>query len=79
MMIIRGSQQPAAGADVPEADPAPDSGADLLQAQAAEEFAEHIAAGTVPSIRVIRSTFHVGQPRAQLVRAHLAARIRQAA
>ena len=36
-------------------------------------------AGTVPSIRVIRARLHVGQPRAQRVRAHIAAAAGQAA
>jgi hypothetical protein len=34
-----------------------------------------VAAGQVPSVRTIRARLHVGQPRAQLVRAYLAARV----
>ena len=44
-----------------------------LQAQAAEEFAGEVAAGRVPSVRMIRARLHVGQPRAQRVRAYLTA------
>src|SRR5207237_8375083 len=51
---------------------------DPLYARTAEAFATHVAAGTVPSIRAIRATLHVGQPRAQQVRAHLATAARQA-
>jgi hypothetical protein len=71
MMVVRGTQQAAgdvslgtdqAGAGVPA----------VLQAQAVEEFAGDVMAGRPPSIRVIRARLHVGQPRAQLVRAYLA-------
>lgn len=48
-------------------------GPDSLQAQAATVFADELAAGRTPSIRAIRAHLHVGQPRAQQVRAHLAA------
>jgi hypothetical protein len=67
MMVIRGSRAASNGT--------PDSGktADPLQEQAAEVFAEHLAADRVPSIRAIRAQFHVGQPRAQRLRDHLAA------
>jgi hypothetical protein len=44
-----------------------------LQDQAFEEFAGDATAGRLPSIRLIRTRLHVGQPRAQLVRAYLAA------
>jgi hypothetical protein len=47
--------------------------ADPLQEQAAEVFAGHLAADRVPSIRAIRSQFHVSQPRAQRLRDYLAA------
>jgi len=40
---------------------------------AAEEFADEVATGRVPSVRMIRARLHVGQPRAQRVRAYLAA------
>jgi hypothetical protein len=69
MTIIRGTRQPdrgVSGADhVSEADP--------LRVQAAEMFAADVAAGVVPSIRAIRSRLHMGQSRAQQVRAYLAA------
>ncbi len=41
--------------------------------QAAELFAADLAAGTVPGVRRIRREMHLGQPRAQQVREHLAA------
>ena len=73
MTIIHGARQPddrASGAEhVSEAV----SGADPLRVQAAEVFAADVAAGRVPSIRAIRSRLRVGQPRAQQVRAYLAA------
>jgi hypothetical protein len=73
MTIIRGTRQPddrvSEGEHVPEAV----SGADPLRVQAAEVFAADVAAGRLPSIRAIRSRLHVGQPRAQQVRAYLAA------
>jgi Protein of unknown function (DUF2637) len=74
MMVIRGTQQTAsdvspetgqAAAGMPEADP--------LQEQAAELFAEQLAADRIPSIRAIRAQLHVGQPRAQRLRDYLAA------
>jgi len=71
MMIIRGTQQTAGDAS-PETGQAAAGMPYALQAQAAEEFAGDVAAGGLPSIRVIRARLHVGQPRAQLVRAYLA-------
>jgi hypothetical protein len=72
MMIIRGAQVPADPADVPRApDCVPDD--DPLQVQAAQAFAGELAAGRVPSVRAIRARLHVGQPRAQRVRAYLTA------
>jgi hypothetical protein len=56
-----------------EAEPVPGLEADPFQVRAAEEFADQVAAGTVPSIRAIRARLHVCQPRAQHVRAHLCA------
>lgn len=47
-------------------------GADPLQVQAADAFAAEIATGTVPSIRAIRSTLRIGQPRAQQIQTYLA-------
>jgi Protein of unknown function (DUF2637) len=70
MMIVRGVQQPA-GDVSPETEEAPVAVPDTLQAQAAEEFGDDVAAGLMPSIRTIRARLHVGQPRAQLVRAYL--------
>ena len=70
MMIVRGSQQ--ATCDVaPETEQATAGMLHTLQAQAAEEFDDDVSAGRLPSIRVIRARLHVGQPRAQLVRAYL--------
>jgi hypothetical protein len=72
MMIIRAAQLP--GTDtamglarecMPDTDP--------VQVQAAQAFAVELAAGRVPSVRAIRARLHVGQPRAQRVRAYLAA------
>lgn len=63
--------QPAAGV-APETHEPSVSIADILRAQAVEEFAGEVTAGCMPSIRVIRARLHVGQPRAQLVRDYLA-------
>jgi hypothetical protein len=71
MMIIRSGQVPAGPAAGPGTSDAPGDGP--LQAQAAEEFAGEAAAGRVPSVRMIRARLHVGQPRAQRVRAYLTA------
>lgn len=68
MTVIRGSRatpdDTSGGTSVP----------DPLQEQAAVIFAGHLAADRVPSIRATRAELHVGQPRAQRLRAHLAAR-----
>jgi len=72
MMIIRGTQR-AAGDVSPETERAAVEMPHALQVQAADEFATDVTAGRLPSIRVIRARLHVGQPRAQLVRAYLAA------
>jgi hypothetical protein len=72
MMSIRAAQRPGtrtALGGVPEC--MPDT--DPLQVQAARAFAGELAAGRVPSVRVIRARLRVGQPRAQRVRAYLAA------
>lgn len=71
MMIIRPAQVPAGATAVPGPDCVPDAGP--LQVQAAQAFAGEIAAGRVPSVRAIRARLHVGQSRAQWVRAYLAA------
>jgi hypothetical protein len=69
MVIIRGAQMPA--------DPASGVGGalaeDPLHVQAARVFAEDFAVARVPSVRAIRARLHVGQPRAQRVRAYLTA------
>jgi hypothetical protein len=65
MLVIRSSQI--------SADSKPGLAADPLQEQAAEMFAEQLAADRVPSIRAIRAQLHVGQPRAQRLRKFLAA------
>jgi len=72
MMVIRGAQQQVAGDASSGLDQAAARMPSALQAAAAEEFADDVTAGHPPSIRVIRARLHVGQPRAQLVRAYLA-------
>jgi uncharacterized protein DUF2637 len=67
MLVIRSSQVPTGGVPTRERDEGP------LQEQAAEVFAEQLAADLVPSIRAIRAQLHVGQPRAQRLREYLAA------
>jgi hypothetical protein len=72
MMIIRSAQAPGTVSAVGRApERMPDT--DPLQGQAAQAFAVELAAGRVPSVRTIRARLHVGQPRAQRVRAYLAA------
>jgi hypothetical protein len=44
---------------------------DSLHEEAAQAFADEVATGRVPSVRTIRARLHVGQPRAQRVRAYL--------
>ena len=66
MMVIRSSQVPVGGAPETEKD------ADPLQEQAAELFADDLAADRVPSVRAIRAQLHVGQPQAQRLRDYLA-------
>ena len=68
MMVIRGSQ--AADRDgITDSANNPDP----LREQAAEMFADQLAADRVPSVRAIRAQLHVGQPRAQRLRDYLAA------
>ena len=67
MIVIRGSQA-APGGITDSAD-----NRDPLGEQAAELFADQLAADRVPSIRAIRAQLHVGQPRAQRLRDYLAA------
>jgi hypothetical protein len=66
MMIIRGAQPDASAGAPTEADAVTVN--DPLHVWAAEEFADDVAAGRTPSIR---ARLHVGQRRAQQVRAHL--------
>ena len=73
MTIVRGARQPVDRVSEEEHVSVAVSGVDPLRVQAAEVFAADVAAGRVPSIRAIRSRLHVGQPRAQQVRAYLAA------
>jgi hypothetical protein len=65
MMIIRSAQVPAETPTALDDDP--------LQDEAAGLFADDLAADRVPSIRAIRARLHIGQPRAQRVRAYLTA------
>jgi hypothetical protein len=68
MVIIRGAHMPlvtpSAHDEAPMADP--------LSERAAAMFAADLADDRVPSIRAIRGTLHVGQPRAQRLREYLA-------
>jgi hypothetical protein len=73
MLIIRSGTRaehpvPGVPASVPEARAALNGHA----GQAERIFAADIAAGNVPGIRRIRSALHVGQPKAEQVRAYLA-------
>ena len=67
MMVIRSSQVPVEDRS--------DTGhdADPLREQAAQAFAEQLAADRIPSVRAIRAQLHVGQPRAQRLRDSLVA------
>jgi hypothetical protein len=67
MMVITSSQVPTGATPVTECD------ADPLEKQATKLFAAQLAADRVPSVRAIRAQLHVGQPRAQRLRDHLAA------
>lgn len=70
MMIIRSAHE---SAEMLRRTGAPGySSAGWLQKQAAEDFADDLAADGVPSIRAIRARLSVGQRRAQQVQAHLA-------
>jgi Protein of unknown function (DUF2637) len=71
MVVIRSAQVPACTEAGSGTSGAP--GGDSPRAQAAEVFAGEVAAGRVPSVRAIRARLHVGQPRAQRVRAYLTA------
>ena len=65
MTVIRSSQTVPNGASGSAGIPDP------LQVQAAEVFADQLAADRVPSVRAIRAQLHVGQPRAQRLRDYL--------
>lgn len=69
MWIVRtGRTRPLPAAPgVPESVP----DADPLRVRAAEAFADQLAEARVPSVRTIRQTLRVGQPKAQWVRAYL--------
>jgi hypothetical protein len=70
-MIIRSAHVSAGATAVTAAcDGGPSDG--RLRVQATETFAGEVTAGRVPSARTIRARLHVGQPRAQRVRAYLA-------
>ena len=73
MTIIRGTRQPVGGVSGAARASQAVSGPDPLRARAAGVFAADVAAGRVPSVRAIRSRLHVGQARAQQVRAYLGA------
>ncbi len=66
MTVIRSSQAVPSGGSGSEGIPDP------LQGQAAEVFADHLAADRVPSIRAIRAQLHVGQSQARRLRDYLA-------
>jgi hypothetical protein len=70
MTVIRNAQAPATSANGAGLPGAP-SDLDPLQVRAVRVFADELAACRVPSVRAIRAQLHVGQPRAQRVRAHL--------
>jgi hypothetical protein len=72
MMVIRGTQQPAGVVSTEMMEQASATMPDALQDKAAKEFDDLLTAGRMPSIRVIRARLHVGQARAQFVRAYLA-------
>jgi hypothetical protein len=67
MMVVRSSQAVPHGTSDSPGIPDP------LQEQAAEIFADQLAADRVPSVRTIRAQLHVGQPRVQRLREYLAA------
>ena len=73
MMIIRSAQLPGAATALGRVPTECMPGTDPLHVQAAQAFAVELAAGRVPSVRAIRARLDVGQPRAQRVRAYLAA------
>lgn len=64
---LRGEPVPEAEVHVPGGVPE----SDPYEARAAEEFAEEVGRGEVPSIRTIKRRMQIGQARARQVRAHL--------
>ena len=72
MMVIRSAQLPGTGTALGGARECM-ADTDPLQVDAVQVFAGELAAGRVPSVRAIRARLHVGQSRAQRVRAYLAA------
>lgn len=81
-VLDRGPTEALRPVDVPAVDPpaenptavpdaVPEPGPE--QVRAAKEFAEEVAAGAVPSIRTIKRTLRIGQPKAREVRAYLTA------
>jgi hypothetical protein len=66
MMVIRSSRA------LPDGVSGSTSIPDPLSGQAAEVFADQLAADRVPSIRAIRARLHIGRPRAQRLRDYLA-------
>jgi hypothetical protein len=71
MIVFRSAHAPGGVQAVPGTPGA--GGSDPLQARAAEAFAGEVAAGRVPPVREIRARLHIGQARAQRVRAYLTA------
>lgn len=69
MTLIRSNPGPGSGVRARERGPA----SDPLYVQAADTFAADVTAGSVPSIRAIRSALRVGQSRAQQIQTYLAA------
>lgn len=67
-VVMRGAQPPAGAPHLHVGAPV----VDPLGEQAVVVFAAELAADHVPSVRAIRAALHVGQPRAQRLREHLA-------
>ena len=68
LLLVRSARGTPVPAALANGHAAPEGGS-----EAAGRFAADLAAGTVPSVRAIRREMHLGQPRAQEVRAYLAA------
>lgn len=79
MWVVRTGRGPALGAGEGEREPGDeymDPELAELQVQAAEEFAEELARGSVPGIKRIRKRLFVGQPRAKRIQAYLETQVR---